>query len=41
MDEFHINFNVLGKYGDFGDSWQKAELSSPVKKKKERKAVEN
>ena len=37
MDEFHINFNIFGKYGDF-DSWQKAELSSPVKKKKERKA---
>ena len=28
MDEFHINFNIFGKYGDF-DSWQKAELSSP------------
>ena len=22
MDEFHINFNILGKYGDF-NSWQK------------------
>ena len=33
MDEFHINFNILGKYGDF-NSWQKAELSSPVKKRK-------
>ena len=33
MDEFHINFNTLGKYSDF-NSWQKAELSSPVKKRK-------
>ena len=33
MDEFHINFNILGKYGDF-NSWQKAELSSPVKNRK-------
>ena len=33
MDEFHINFNILGKYGDF-ESWQKAELSSPVKQRK-------
>ena len=33
MDEFHINFNILGKYGDF-NSWQKAELSSLVKKSK-------
>ena len=33
MDEFHINFNILGKYSDF-NSWQKAELSSPVKKRK-------
>ena len=39
MDEFHINFNIFGKYSDF-DSWQKAELLSPVKKrKKERKAA--
>ena len=33
MDEFHINFNILGKYDDF-ESWQTAELSSPVKKRK-------
>ena len=33
MDESHINLNILGKYGDF-ESWQKAELSSPVKKRK-------
>ena len=33
MEEFHINFNVFGAYGDFS-SWQKAELSSPVKKRK-------
>ena len=28
-----INFNIFGKYGDF-ESWQKAELSSPVEKRK-------
>ena len=33
MDEFHINFNIFGKYGDF-ESWQKAELSSKVKKRR-------
>ena len=33
MDEFHINLYILGKYGDF-NSWQKAELSSPVKNRK-------
>ena len=33
MDEFHINFNILGKYADF-NSWQKAELSPAVKKRK-------
>ena len=33
MDEFNINFYIFGKYGDF-NSWQKAELSSPVKKRK-------
>ena len=33
MDEFHINFNIFEKYGDFA-SWQQAELSSPVKKRK-------
>ena len=39
MDEFHINFNIFGKNCDF-ESWQKAELSSPVKKRKrERKAA--
>ena len=31
MDEFHINFNIFGKYSDF-NSWQKAEFLSPVKK---------
>ena len=39
MDEFQINSNIFGKYSDF-DSWQKAELLSPVKKrKKEREAA--
>ena len=33
MNESHINFNIFGKYRDF-ESWQKAELSSPVKKRK-------
>ena len=32
MDEFHTNFNILGKYGDF-NSCQKAELSSLDKKR--------
>ena len=32
MDEFHINFNIFGKYSDF-DYWQKAELSSLVTKR--------
>ena len=42
MDEFHINFNILGKYGDF-NSWQKAELSftSQEKNKKQRKREES
>ena len=39
MDEFHINFNIFGKYGDF-NSWQKAELSSPVKKRKREESSE-
>ena len=39
MDEFHINLNILGKYGDF-NSWQKAELSSPVKKRKREESSE-
>ena len=39
MDEFHINFNIFGKYGEF-NSWQKAELSSPVKKRKRRESGE-
>ena len=39
MDGFHINFNILGKYGDF-NSWQKAELSSPVKKRKREESSE-
>ena len=38
MDEFHINFNILEKYGDF-ESWKKAELSPRSSKDKERKAV--
>ena len=33
MDEFHINSDIFGKYSDF-NCWQKAELSSPVKKRK-------
>ena len=33
MDEFHINPNIFGKCGDF-NSWQKAELSPQVKKRK-------
>ena len=33
MVEFHINFNIFGKYTDF-NSWQKAELSSLVEKRK-------
>ena len=33
MDEFHINLNILGRYGDF-NSWHKADVSSPVKKRK-------
>ena len=33
MDEFHINSNIFGKYSDF-ESWQEAELSSLVKKRK-------
>ena len=37
MDDFHINFNILGKYGDF-NSVQK--LSSPVKKSKREKSRE-
>ena len=39
MDEFHINFNILGKYSDF-NSWQKAELSSQVKKRKREESKE-
>ena len=37
MDEFHINLNIFGKYSDF---WQKAELSSPVKKRKREESRE-
>ena len=33
MDEFHVNFNIFGKYRDF-ERWLKAELSSLVKKMK-------
>ena len=33
MDEFHINLNIFWKYADF-NSWQKAELLSPVEKRK-------
>ena len=39
MDEFHINFNNFEKYSDF-ESWQKAELSSPVKKIKREESSE-
>ena len=39
MDEFHINFNIFGKYSDF-NSWQKAELLSPVKKRKREQSSE-
>ena len=39
MDDFHINFNIFGKYGYF-ESWQKAELSSPVKKRKREESSE-
>ena len=39
MDDFHINFNIFGKYGDF-KSWQKAELSSPVKERKREESSE-
>ena len=39
MDDFNINFNILGKYSDF-DSWWKAELSSPVKKRKREESSE-
>ena len=39
MNEFHINFNIFGKYGDF-NSWQTAELSSPVKKRKRAESSE-
>ena len=39
MDELHINFNNFGKYSDF-ESWPKAELSSPVKKRKREESGE-
>ena len=39
MDEFHTNFNIFGKYGDF-NSWQKAELLSLVKKRKREESSE-
>ena len=39
MDKFHINFNIFGKYSDF-ESWQKAELLSPVKKRKREESSE-
>ena len=39
MDEFHINFNIFGKYSDL-ESWQKAELSSPVKKREREESRE-
>ena len=38
MDEIHINFNIFG-YSDF-ESWQKAELSSSVKKRKREESSE-
>ena len=39
MDEIHINSNIFGKCGDF-ESWQKAELSLPVKKRKREESSE-
>lgn len=39
MDKFHINFNIIRKYGDF-HSWQKAELSSLVKKREREESSE-
>ena len=39
MDEFHINFNIFGKYSD-SESLQKTELSSPVKKSKRQESSE-
>ena len=39
MDEFHINFNILGKYGDF-NSWHKDDVSSLVKKRKREESRE-
>ena len=36
MDEFHINFNIFGKYFE---SWQNAKLS-PVKKRKREESSE-
>ena len=39
MDEFHINFNIFGKYGDF-ELWQKAELLSLVKKREREESSE-
>ena len=37
MDEFHINLNIFGKYSNF-NSWQKTELSSPVKERKRKES---
>ena len=39
MDEFHMTLIFLGKYRDF-NSWQTAELSSPVKKRKREESSE-
>ena len=39
MDEFHINFDIFRKYGDF-NSWQKVELLLPLKKRKREESSE-
>ena len=39
MIEFHVNFNIFAKYGDF-ESWQKAELLSTVKKREREESSE-
>ena len=39
IKENDINLNSFGKYGDL-DSWQKAEFSSPVNKRKREESSE-
>ena len=39
MDKFHSTFNIFGKYSDL-EAWQKAEWSSPVKKRKREESSE-